>query len=217
MSLSPFDDESLRNGVAEYCRDNGILLIAYRPLGGDRVRQLGRHRELARLAAKYGVTNEEIALAWLMSFGDRVVPIPGATRVETASSLARAVKITLDDEDRAALDTQLSGRLLRVSRAERRPRDDAAGEVVIVMGMPGAGKSGVARDLASADTSGSIATRSAARSPTSFRASTNARKRTQTCRARQHVSVAKVAQRGDRVRVAARRPGEVRLAHNRRA
>lgn len=147
VSLSPIDDENLRNGVAEYCRDNGIPLIAYRPLGGDRVRQLARYADLARIATKYGVTGEEVALAWLMSFGDRVVPIPGATRVETASSLARALEVTLDDEDRAALDAQFSGRLLRVSRAERRPRGDAAGEVVIVMGMPGAGKSGVAREL----------------------------------------------------------------------
>ena len=149
VSLSPLDDENLRNGVAEYCRDNGILLIAYRPLGGERVKQLARHRELTRIAAKHGVGNEEIALAWLMSFGERVVPIPGATRVETASSLARALKLTLDDDERATLDAQFSGRLLRVSRAQRRPRGDATGEVVIVMGMPGAGKSGVARELVS--------------------------------------------------------------------
>src|SRR4051812_47300024 len=32
VSLSPLDDENLRNGVAEYCRDHGIRLIAYRPL-----------------------------------------------------------------------------------------------------------------------------------------------------------------------------------------
>jgi aryl-alcohol dehydrogenase-like predicted oxidoreductase/predicted kinase len=149
VSLSPLDDENLRNGVAEYCRDNGILLIAYRPLGGERVKQLARRGELTRVAAKHGVANEEVALAWLMSFGDRVVPIPGATRVETAASLARALKVTLDDDDRAALDAQFTGRLLRVSRARRRPRGDATGEVVIVMGMPGAGKSGVASELVS--------------------------------------------------------------------
>jgi len=30
VSLSLFDDENLRNGVVEYCRDQGIQLIAYR-------------------------------------------------------------------------------------------------------------------------------------------------------------------------------------------
>jgi aryl-alcohol dehydrogenase-like predicted oxidoreductase/predicted kinase len=147
VSLSTLDDESLRNGVAEYCRDSGILLIAYRPLGGDRIRQLARNVELTRIATTHGASNEDIALAWLMSFGDRVVPIPGATRVATASSLERALALALDGDDRAALDAQFSGRLLRVPRAERRPRDDATGDVVIVMGMPGAGKSRVAQEL----------------------------------------------------------------------
>jgi aryl-alcohol dehydrogenase-like predicted oxidoreductase/predicted kinase/histidinol phosphatase-like enzyme len=147
VSLSPFDDESLRNGVAEYCRDNGIRLIAYRPLGGERVKHLARDAVLSRIAEKHAVHNADIALAWLMSFGGGVVPIPGATRFETALSLSSALTIELDDEDRVALDTRFSGRLLRVPRAERRPRDHAIGEVVIVMGMPGAGKSAVSRAL----------------------------------------------------------------------
>jgi aryl-alcohol dehydrogenase-like predicted oxidoreductase/histidinol phosphatase-like enzyme len=150
VSLSPVDDENLRNGVAEYCRDNGIRLIAYRPLGGERVKQLARDPVLAQAATKYAVSSEVIALAWLMSFGPMVVPIPGATRVATASSLARAIEIELDEGDRRALDDRFAGRLLRVPRAGRRPRENADGDVVIVMGMPGAGKSAVAHDLAAA-------------------------------------------------------------------
>ena len=144
VSLSPLDDENLRNGVAEYCRDNGIRLIAYRPLGGDRVKQLARDPVLTQVAATHAAAPEEIALAWLMSFGDGIVPIPGATRIETASSIRRARDVELDEQDRLMLDERFSGRLLRVSRAERRPRDDATGDVVIVMGMPGAGKTAVA-------------------------------------------------------------------------
>jgi aryl-alcohol dehydrogenase-like predicted oxidoreductase/histidinol phosphatase-like enzyme len=147
VSLSPLDDENLRNGVAEYCRDNGIRLIAYRPLGGERVKQLARDAVLAQIAAKHAASAEEIALAWLMSFGDGIVPIPGATRVETASSISHAREVELDDEDRLTLDARFSGRLLRVPRAKRRPREDAGGDVVIVMGMPGAGKTAVACEL----------------------------------------------------------------------
>ncbi|MDB4892686.1 MAG: oxidoreductase [Gemmatimonadetes bacterium] len=147
VSLSPLDDENLRNGVAEYCRDNGILLIAYRPLGGVNVKRIARDAVLSKVAAKHRASAEEVALAWLISFGNGIMPIPGATRVETASSLTRALEVELDEEDRHALDAQFSGRLLRVPRAQRRPRDDADGEVVIVMGMPGAGKSTLAREL----------------------------------------------------------------------
>src|SRR5688500_5138439 len=147
VSLSPLDDESLRDGVAEYCRDNGIRVIGYRPLAGERVRPLAAAPLLSRIAAKHGASNEEIALAWLMSFESAIVPIAGATRIETASSLARTLDVRLDDDDRLALDERFSGRLPRVPRAKRRPADDAGGEVVIVMGMPGAGKTAVARDL----------------------------------------------------------------------
>ena len=147
VSLSPFDDENLRNGVVEYCREHGIRLIAYRPLGGDQVKRLGRDADVSSIAAKHGVTNAEVVLAWLMSFGDGVVPIPGATRPETASSLARALALELDDEDRHTLDARFSGRLLRVSRAERRPRASTGGDVVVVMGMPGAGKTAIALEM----------------------------------------------------------------------
>lgn len=147
VSLSPFDAENLRNGVAEFCREQGITLIAYRPLGGERVRMLAREKVAARVATRHAVTVEEIALAWLMSFGSGVVPIPGATRVATAESIARALRVRLDEDDLTELDARWSGRLLRVPRAERRPPDDSGGDVVIVMGMPGAGKSKVALEL----------------------------------------------------------------------
>ena len=148
VSLSVFDDESLRNGVAEYCRDNRIRLVAYRPLGGDRVKRLARDPILEQIAAKAGATPADIALAWLMTFDADVVPIPGATRVETAAALVRPLAIALDEEDVSALDMRFSGRLLRVPRDRRRPTERATdSEVVIVMGMPGAGKTTLARDL----------------------------------------------------------------------
>jgi hypothetical protein len=54
---------------------------------------------LSQLAAKYAVSNEELALAWLMNFGDGIVPIPGASRIDTALSLSRALEPpTLDEE-----------------------------------------------------------------------------------------------------------------------
>jgi aryl-alcohol dehydrogenase-like predicted oxidoreductase/histidinol phosphatase-like enzyme len=146
ISLSPFDVESLRNGVAEYCRENAIRLIAYRPLGGDRVKQLAKNKLLVGIGAKHDASGAEIVLAWLMSFPSDVTPIPGATTVEHASSIGRTLSIELDDDDRRAIDALFSGRLLRVPRAERRPHT-SGGDVVVVMGMPGAGKTSLARDL----------------------------------------------------------------------
>lgn len=151
VSLSPFDDENLRNGVAEYCRDQDIQLIAHRPLGGDRAKRLAQDPVLRTLAELHNATTQELALAWLLDLDPRLVPVPGATRVETAASLARVLSIRLSDDDRAALDARFpAGRLLRVPRAERQPTANAAGDVVLVMGPPGAGKSTVALELARA-------------------------------------------------------------------
>lgn len=145
VSLSVWNDENLRNGVAEYCRDEGIRLLAYRPLGGERASRLSRDDTLRDIAVRHGVTPPEIALAWLGDLG--VMPIPGATRLETAQSIERVRGAQLDDDDRAALDARFSGHLLRVPRAQRRPATRTVGDVVLVMGMPAAGKSSVAQEL----------------------------------------------------------------------
>ncbi|MEP7347784.1 MAG: aldo/keto reductase, partial [Gemmatimonadaceae bacterium] len=114
VSMSVLDSENLHNGVAEYCRDEGIRLIAYRPLGGARASRLARDPVLAEVSARRGVTPHEIALAWLMDLG--VVPIPGATREETARSAGEALRVRLTEVDRGVLDERFSGRLLRVPR-----------------------------------------------------------------------------------------------------
>jgi aryl-alcohol dehydrogenase-like predicted oxidoreductase/predicted kinase/histidinol phosphatase-like enzyme len=147
VSLGPLDDENLRNGVAEYCRDNGIRLICYRPLGGERRKALARDVVLRTVADHHGATPYEIVLAWLLTFGERVIPLPGATKPETVASIVKSRSIRLSDDDRAALDSRFSGTLLRVPRSQRRPAVKRDAEVVVVMGMPGAGKTTVAREL----------------------------------------------------------------------
>jgi aryl-alcohol dehydrogenase-like predicted oxidoreductase/histidinol phosphatase-like enzyme len=146
VSLSALDDAPLRNGVADYCRDHGITLVAYRPLAGERRERLARDPVLARIAADRGVSPEEVALAWLMSLGD-VVPIPGATTTASARSLGVSRELQLTEAERGRLDERFGARSLRVPRARRRPAAGADGDVVLVMGMPGAGKSTLAREL----------------------------------------------------------------------
>ncbi len=149
VSLSVLDDENLRNGVAEYCRAQGIRLIAYRPLGGGRgVERIARDSVLEEIGALHGATPPEIALAWLLDLDPHIVPIPGATRAESTRSLARVLALQLSDQDRARLDARFpAGTLLRAARVTRRPDQSALGEVLLVMGMPGAGKSTIAQEF----------------------------------------------------------------------
>ena len=148
VSLGVLDDENLRNGVAEYCRDHDIRLLAYRPLGGERAARLHRDTALRRIAERHGVSAQQIALAWLLDLDPCVMPLPGATSIEHALALARVLTLELSAEDSADLDRQFpAGRLLRVPRHLRKPPPNSNGDVVIVMGMPGAGKSTVAQEF----------------------------------------------------------------------
>ncbi len=148
VSLSVLDDENLRNGVVRHCVDHGIRLIAYRPLGGRRTERLSRDPVLSGIAAAHAVTAQEVALRWLLDLHPLIVPIPGATREATAHSIARVLSLELTDQDREQLDTHFpAGRLLRAEHARPRPAFGATREVVLVMGMPGAGKSTVAKEF----------------------------------------------------------------------
>jgi aryl-alcohol dehydrogenase-like predicted oxidoreductase len=140
VALSPFDVGALRGGVVARCAEAGIALIAHSPLGGPRrASRLARNEALAEVAKAHGATPAEVALAWLLALSPQIVAIPGARRPETARSAAAAARLTLDPEERALLDRQLAG-----ARPERARRTDA--EVVLVMGIPGAGKSRVAEE-----------------------------------------------------------------------
>jgi aryl-alcohol dehydrogenase-like predicted oxidoreductase len=67
------------------------------------------------IAAQKGCTPAQLALAWVLSRGDDVVPIPGTTRIERLDENAGAVHVGLSAADHALLETLV-------------PPDSASGE-----------------------------------------------------------------------------------------
>jgi len=89
-----------------HCEELGIAFIPWSPLGGiGNVGQVERdHPDLARLADERGVSPQQLTLAWMLSKGSRVVPIPGSSRPETARASAAAADIGLTAEEVARID-----------------------------------------------------------------------------------------------------------------
>jgi aryl-alcohol dehydrogenase-like predicted oxidoreductase/adenylate kinase family enzyme len=145
VALNPLDDRAIRGGVLERCDQLGLTLLAHSPLGGPpRAQALLRRGELTVIACAHGAAPAEVALAWLLSLSPSVVPIPGASRPESARSSTAAATLELDEAERATLTAAFWGAAPPARRSA--PRGAQDGEVVIVMGIPGAGKSQLAAD-----------------------------------------------------------------------
>jgi aryl-alcohol dehydrogenase-like predicted oxidoreductase len=142
VALGAYDDVAIRGGVVAYCIERGIEVFAHSPLGGpQRARRLARDPELASIATSLEASPIDVFLAYLMAVRSEFVPIVGARRAETVGRIARAARLKLDDAQLAALDARFSalGTTRRTRPAAPVLHGDA--EVVLLMGVPGAGKS----------------------------------------------------------------------------
>ena len=151
IELSVWQDAAVLSGILEYCEANHITLLAYRPFGGpDRKRRVLSDPLLMALAADRGATPFEIALAALIDLSPVVRPLPGPTQVDRVRSIVRAHSIVFTDDERDRLAERFAA--CRAARARRAPAVSVEApqhgrEIVLVMGLPGAGKSTLAQAL----------------------------------------------------------------------
>lgn len=107
---NPFDTTSFENGVVRYCEDNAIAFFAYSPVGGKRGHvRVGQSSTLEAIARRRGATAYQVCLAWLLAMSRAIIPIPGASRVDSVRSSARAADLELTDADLAELRQQFLG------------------------------------------------------------------------------------------------------------
>jgi aryl-alcohol dehydrogenase-like predicted oxidoreductase len=119
-------------GSLAACRENGIALVPYSPLGrgfltgaiktpddfaeddyrrtsprflGENfTRNLAIVEKIKTLAADRGCTASQLALAWVLAKGDDIVPIPGTKRVKYLEENAGAVNVKLSPSEVAEID-----------------------------------------------------------------------------------------------------------------
>jgi aryl-alcohol dehydrogenase-like predicted oxidoreductase len=92
--------ERKREDVIDYCEREQILFVPFYPLGGGSRLRTGA---LEEIAAKRGATTSQIALAWLLSRSEAMVPIPGTLSLEHLRENIAALGIELTDEEFDAL------------------------------------------------------------------------------------------------------------------
>jgi aryl-alcohol dehydrogenase-like predicted oxidoreductase len=126
-------DRRIEGEVMPFCRDNGVAIMPYSPLGkgvltgkfdrtttfpandfrssmsgfkGEKLeRNLRVADEVVRLAYEKGVKPAQLAIAWTLARPEVAVCIPGATRPEQVEENAGAAGITFTTEDLERLDT----------------------------------------------------------------------------------------------------------------
>jgi len=133
VEYSPFtlDIEDPKIALLETCRELGVAIIAYSPLGRgflsglyrspddldpeDFRRMVPRYNAtnfpnilkiadgLADIGKKYNASSSQVALAWLLAQGEDVIPIPGTKKLKYLEENLAAVKVTLSPEDITAI------------------------------------------------------------------------------------------------------------------
>lgn len=88
-----------RSAILEYARAHGIVVTAYSPLARGK---FSDYAEMQAIARKHGASPEQVGLKWLLD-QDGVAAIPKAGRRESQQANLDALRLVLDDADRAAI------------------------------------------------------------------------------------------------------------------
>jgi aryl-alcohol dehydrogenase-like predicted oxidoreductase len=88
------------------CDELGVAFLPWSPLGGmgDAAELGSKHAAFGEVARERGVSPQQVCLAWLLAKSPVVIPIPGASRPESASDSAAAADLELSDDELARLD-----------------------------------------------------------------------------------------------------------------
>ena len=128
IEYNPFSLEIEQNGLLAACRELGVAVFCYAPLGrgfltgqlkspddfpeGDIRRFLPRFSaenfpknlkivdSLGEIAKAKGVGVSTLAIAWLLAQGQDIIPIPGTTKSNNLDTNIQALTLTLTEEEK---------------------------------------------------------------------------------------------------------------------
>ena len=89
--------ERRHDDVVDHCTAEGIAFVPYYPLAGD------GGPATAEIAARHGVSENAVKLAWLLHRSPAMFPIPGTLSIVHLRENLAALELELSDEELAAL------------------------------------------------------------------------------------------------------------------
>jgi len=94
----------------DHCGRLGVAFLPWSPLGGTgRAKEVGDSSHVfAEIGGELEVSPQQVVLAWELSLGDHVVPIPGASRPESITDSARAPHLLLGPAHLERIETSLA-------------------------------------------------------------------------------------------------------------
>jgi aryl-alcohol dehydrogenase-like predicted oxidoreductase len=95
----------IAKGELQACTERGIAFLAWSPLGGisSAAEAAGGVDPVRDAAQAHDVSPQQVALAWLLSLGPTMIPIPGSSRPETITDSLRAAELELSDAELQAI------------------------------------------------------------------------------------------------------------------
>ncbi|CAG8599212.1 2327_t:CDS:2, partial [Funneliformis caledonium] len=127
MEYSPWSLDIEKNGIVEACRELGVTIVAYSPIGrgfltgqyksiddfeqNDCRRRMPRFlgdnfnknleivEKFQKLASKKGVSASQLCLAWVLAQGEDIVVIPGTKKIKYLEENVGAANVQLSPEE----------------------------------------------------------------------------------------------------------------------
>jgi aryl-alcohol dehydrogenase-like predicted oxidoreductase len=94
----------LVKGEVRACAERGIAFLPWSPLGGiGHAGDTAGVQAVRSAAGRHGVSPQQVVLAWLLSLGPTVIPIPGSRRAETITDSLAAAGLRLEDAELQAI------------------------------------------------------------------------------------------------------------------
>ena len=98
LEISLTHHKPLFDGSLDVLMKHRVGVMAWSPLGGGDLIKNGS-QEIFNKAPKYGATQTQLLLAWLLRHPSNIFPVIGTTKPERITESAKAIEIKLDMQD----------------------------------------------------------------------------------------------------------------------